>query len=134
MPQYTFELRDGAGGTTDEVGVSLPDRGGALRYAHNVVHELMSHRELQTRFWRLDVYEDDHQRVFEIPFASVDQTIAHLSAEWRRAMERLCERRRSLAEVMHAAGVTVRESRALVARSRGKLYVAAEAGRSTIRD
>ena len=73
MPTYTFELRDGSCGIYDESGIRLPDREHALQYAHDVVRELMSCQEMQTRFWRLDVYEDDATRVFEIPFATVDQ-------------------------------------------------------------
>jgi hypothetical protein len=35
-------------------------------------------------------------------------------------MEQLCERHRALSEATHAAHITMRESRALVALSRGK--------------
>jgi hypothetical protein len=48
-------------------------------------------------------------------------------------MEDLCDHCRSLNEVMSAASVTMRESRALVARSRGKPYLAAAFGQRTIR-
>ena len=132
MPTYTFELRDGSSGIYDEIGIRLPDRERALQYAHDVVRELMSCQEMQTRFWRLDVYEDDATRVFEIPFATVDQTLDHLTPELRMMMERLCERCRALTEVTHAAHTTMRESRALVALSRGKPYLVTCAGNRTI--
>jgi hypothetical protein len=132
MPTYTFELRDGSSGIYDEIGIPLPDREHALQYAHGVVRELMNCRELQTRFWRLDVYEDNATRVFEIPFATIDQTLDHLTPELRLMMERLCERRRALTEAAHAARLTMRESRALVALSRGKPYLVTYAGRRTI--
>jgi hypothetical protein len=43
------------------------------------------------------------------------------------------DRIRSFREAMTAASITRRESRALVARSRGKPYLAAEFGQRTIR-
>jgi len=132
MPTYTFELRDGSCGIYDESGIRLADREHALQYAHDVIRELMSCCEVQTRFWRLDVYEDNATRVFEIPFATVDRTLDHLTPELRMMMERLCERRRALTEATHAALTTMRESRALVALSRGKPYLVTYAGNMTI--
>jgi hypothetical protein len=134
MPTYTFQLNDGAGGVADETGITLQDRADALRYSQDVIQELMSHRERETRSWRLDVYENDHNRIFQIPFASLDRSLDHLRPEWRGRVESLCEHNRSLQEVLHAARLTVRESRALVARSRGKPYLAAEFGEPTIRE
>jgi hypothetical protein len=132
MPTYTFELRDGSSGIYDEIGILLPDREHALQYAHDVARELMSCCEVQTRFWRLDVYEDNATRVFEIPFATVDRTLDHLAPELRMMMEQLCERHRALSEATHAAHITMRESRALVALSRGKPYLVTYAGERTI--
>jgi hypothetical protein len=134
MPLYTFELRDGSCGIADTVGVSLADRDQALCYAYEVVRELMGCREQQTRTWRLDVYEDHDRRVFEIPFARLDETLDHLAPHWRSTIEDLCDRSRALHETYSAARITMRESRALIARSRGKPYLATEAGRSIIRE
>ena len=69
-----------------------------------------------------------------IPFASIDPTLDHLLPNLRTAVEMASERRRLFCEVLHAANDTMQESRALVARSRGKLYLASWLGRSTIRD
>jgi hypothetical protein len=134
MPTYTFELKDGSCGITDETGVNLPDREHALRYALDVAQELMGGREAQTRFWRLDVYEDSGERIFEIPFVRIDQTLDHLAPEFRTIMEGLCDRHRSLKEVNYAARVTVRESRALIAIAHGRPYLATYAGERTIKD
>lgn len=133
MPLYTFELRDGSRRIQDPIGVQLHDHFAAYDYACEVVRELMSGREGETRTWRLDVYEGTAARAFAIPFASVDPTLDHLLPELRATVERWCERSRSLQEAVSAARVTVRESRALVARSRGKPYLAAEYGETTIR-
>jgi hypothetical protein len=132
MPVYTFELRDGDRAIQDKTGVQLPDRDGAFEYAHDVAREIMSCREAQTRSWRLDVY-DNGERIFELPFARIDPTLDHLVPEMRTTVERMWDRYRSLREAMAAARVTVRESRALVALSRGRPYLATELGERTIR-
>jgi len=134
MPIYTFNLRDGGARARDAAGVNLPDREQAFLYANDVAHELMKGREPETRFWRLDVYENKTERIFEIPFASVDNTLDHLAPELRATMEVIYERERLLREVIHEARVTVRESQALVARSRGKPHLATDLGEKIIRD
>jgi hypothetical protein len=133
MPWYTFQLRDGSCTIDDDVGVRLSDRNQALRYAQDTALELMSGCEREARSWRLDVHEDGGERVFAITFASLDPTLDHLGPDWRRQIEELSERYRLLKEAVSAAQLTMRESRALVALSRGKPYVAAEFGQQTIR-
>jgi hypothetical protein len=133
MPLYTFRLSDGSCEIADETGVVLPDREHAHQYAYEVISELMKCGERQTRTWLLGVYEDNRERVFEIPFVSIDQSLDHLRPDLRSKIEELCGRSRRLAEAVTAARATLRESRALVARSRGRPYLAAERGRKTIR-
>ena len=58
MAIYTFRVRDGRGDFEDTTGVALPDRDRAVRYAHDVVYELMRSREVETRSWCLEVYEN----------------------------------------------------------------------------
>lgn len=69
MPLYTFALKDDRRVVEDDSGIRLPDREQALRYADEVVRELMSGCETQTRTWRLDVYEAGAGLIGEIPFA-----------------------------------------------------------------
>lgn len=133
MPLYTFELRDGSAPLADRTGVHLADRERALVYAKEVARELIQGREKQARSWRLDVYENRDERVFELAFAAFDPTLDHLAPELRNMVERLCGSYRSCREAVHAAQITMRESRALVALSRGKPYLAASAGEQTIR-
>jgi Domain of unknown function (DUF6894) len=134
MPRYTFKLSDDDYGVEDDFGVSLPNTEIAYRYACDVVREIMGHREQRTRHWRLDVYEDNAERVFEIPFASVDQTLDHLRPDYRAAVEQCAQRIRSLKDSYYDATLTRRESQSLVARSRGKPYLAVDRGRKVIRD
>jgi hypothetical protein len=132
MPTYTFELRDGSQGITDEVGIPLPTRRHALSYARDITRELMVGREKSTRCWRLDVYEN-REKILEVPFASVDPTLDHIVPEMRSAIEGFCERRRSWLETICEAHATTQEARALVARCRGKPYLATRSGEPTIR-
>jgi hypothetical protein len=132
MPTYTFKLLDGCGDAEDTTGVSLSGRDNAIDYGCDVAHELMKNRELKTRSWRLDIYEEGDGHIRGIPFASVDPTLDHLRPERRTTVEALCERKRSLFEMIHAVTDTVRESQALVARSHGKPYLASRFGKATI--
>lgn len=134
MPTYTFKLRDGDWGVEDDTGVTLRDRHEALRYAHDVVNELMRRREAKTRSWRLDVYENNQRRVFEILFVTVDPSLNHLRSDSRITVEHGCEGQRSVGDAVFRSRDPTQESRALLARSRGKPYLAAEFGRRTIRD
>src|SRR5262249_23770313 len=133
MPTYTFKLHDGGGGLEDKTGVKLADEHAAIRYAYDVVYELMKSRELETRCWQLDVHAADGERICEIPFASIDPTLDHLPADLRSLVESIAEHRRLLVDTLHTVSVTIQESRALVARARGKPYLASRFGKRTIR-
>lgn len=132
MPVYTFNLRDGSDGIADREGIALPDPDRAMDYALWVIRELLQGNELEARQWQLDVYEDGRELIFSIPFASVDHSLDHLAPLLRLKLETCCNRARSLKEAMSAARATVLESRAVVARSRGRPYLAAVRGRKTI--
>jgi hypothetical protein len=134
MPAYTFRLLNDGGGVADDLGIRLPNTKAAYDYACNVALELMDHREEATRSWRLDVYEKDAKKLFEILFATIDQTLDHLKPDNRKLVEITAVRRRSLQDTYRAASITCRESQALMARSRGKLYLATDQGEKTIRD
>ncbi len=132
MPRYTFKLSDDDNGVEDDFGVSLPNAESAFRYACDVVGELMNRREQATRDWRLDVYEDGNN-VFALPFASVDHTLDHLRPDYRKAVELISGQRRALKDAWEQTKITEREAKALVARSRGKPYLAADRGKKIIR-
>ncbi|MGB8632956.1 MAG: hypothetical protein WCD69_26870 [Xanthobacteraceae bacterium] len=134
MPTYTFKLLDGCGGAEDATGITLSGHNDAIGYGRDIVHELMKNREPQTRSWRLDIYEEGDGPIRGIPFASVDPTLDHLRSEARATVEAISERKRSLSEVFHAVNITITESCALVARSRGRPYLASRFGKATIRD
>jgi hypothetical protein len=133
MPLYTFELLDGSSPLHDDAGVHLPDREHAMAYGEEVARELMRGREVESRFWRLRIHENHGEDVFEITFAAIDRTLDHLVPELRSTVVRLCDSYRSCKEAIHEARITLRESRALVALSRGKPYLAMTRGERTIR-
>ena len=132
MKHYTFTLRADEAAIEDESGAWFERRDRACDYARNVAHELMRGQEEQTRSWRLEVYEDG-VRVHEVLFATIDPTLANLRPGWRASVERAAEATRGLKDAVAAARTTLRESRALVARSRGKPYLATIAGKPTVR-
>jgi uncharacterized protein DUF6894 len=134
MPGYKFKLNDDSGGVEDDFGVNLPNVEIAHHYACDVVRELMDHRERKTRHWRLEVYQDNGEKVFDIPFAELDQTLDGLRPQ-SRALVALCALQvRALKDTHYDASLTRREARSLVARSRGKPYLAVDHGRKVIRD
>jgi hypothetical protein len=132
MQRYKFQLQDGKCPVEDE-SVWLSGHERARDHAEAVAGELMRGRERQTRSWCLEVYENG-ELIFAVPFASVDPTLDHLAPPLRRTIEASNESIRSMHRLVSAAHATVRESRALVAKSRGKPYLAAERGEPTIRN
>lgn len=132
-PTYTFKLRDDSNGVVDNVGVALPDNASAYLYARTVARELMRCREIQTRYWDLEVYRDGEGPLFDILFATVDPTLDHLRRELRLLVENVSGKKRALRDVTHAAQQTLRESQSLVARSRGRPHLICEDGEVTIR-
>jgi len=134
MPTYTFKLRSDAGWVADNVGATLADNASAYRYACGVARELMRCRELQTRYWLLEVYRDGQGPLFDILFANVDPTLDHLRRELRVSVEKASEKKRALKDVIHDIGLTVRESQALLARSSGRPHLISDNGEITIRN
>ncbi len=134
VPTYTFRLRSDGYDLEDDTGVVLTDNASAYRYGRAVARELMRSREIQTRYWLLQVYRDGYGPLFDIPFASVDPTLDHLRSELRSLVEKVSEKKRALKDTMSAANFTLRESQSLLARSRGRPYLITENGQITIRD
>ena len=75
-----------------------------------------------------------HADIAKDRFATIDETLNHLKPDNHQLVELTAVRRRLLHDTFHAASITRRESQALIARSQGKLYLAADRGKKTIRD
>jgi len=134
IPTYTFTLRSDGCDSADDMGIALADNASAYRYARTVARELMRCRETRTRYWRIKVYRDGQGPIFDVLFATVDQTLDHLRRESRALVEKTSERKRALKDVSHACDASLRESRSLLAQSCGKPYLIAENGEVIIRD
>jgi hypothetical protein len=130
---YTFRLRNDGCYVEDDAGVALTDNASAYQYARTVARELMRSREVQTRYWLLEVYRDGEGPLFDVLFAKVDPTLDHLRGELRSLVEKVSERKRALRDVIYAANQSLRESQSLLARSRGKPHLIAENGEIIIR-
>jgi hypothetical protein len=89
MPYYSFTLHDGDCSIRDEGSWWFPDRERAVEHAEHVAGELMRGREVQTRGWCLDVYEGE-ECVHQVLFATIDQTLDHLSPSLRMTVEEPC--------------------------------------------
>jgi uncharacterized protein DUF6894 len=133
VPTYTFTLRGDGRDNSDDMGIALADNASAYGYACTVARELMRCRETQTRYWRIKVYRDGQGPVFDVLFASVDPTLDHLRRELRALVESVSEKTGALKDVLYACEMSLRESRSLLARSRGQPYLIAENGEVTIR-
>ena len=95
MPTYWFNLKTRDGTIIDPEGTDLPNDASAYAYAETVARELMAHRELQTRSWRLEVRDSGGLPKFDLLFASIDETLSHLTPELRSSVEGLCAVRKS---------------------------------------
>ena len=133
MPTYNFKLRSNGDCLTDDVGVALPDAAAAHRYACGVARDLMRCRETATRHWLLEVYQNRGRHVCDVLFASVDPTLDHLRRETRTLVESVNAKRRVLEDEIYSAKLTMDDSRALIARSRGKPYLIARNGELAVR-
>ncbi len=130
---YTFTLRGDGHDNRDDMGIALADNASAYGYACTVARELMRCRETQTRYWRIKVYRDGEGPVFDVLFASVDPTLDHLRRELRALVESVSAKTGALKDVLYDCEMSLRESRSLLARSRGQPYLISENGEVTIR-
>jgi len=72
----------------DRDGQEFPDDKAAYAHATEVARELMRNREAKCRSSRLQVRDQNLMPCFEILFASIDETLAHLPTPCRNQIER----------------------------------------------
>jgi hypothetical protein len=129
MPRYYFSLKRRDGTLVDPDGLDLPDQATAREHALQVIDELMRNANVRTRGWRLAVLDQDRQSCFELLFASYDDSMAHLSPEFRSSVEMAYRRHASLTDAIVDVRTTLLQIRGTLARSDRKPYIAAEDGR-----
>jgi hypothetical protein len=125
MPTYFFNLKTEEGTICDPEGTDLPGELSAREHARLVACELMRHRPPRTRCWRVDVCDSEGRPCVDLLFASVDDSIRHLTPELRYSVENLCAKSASLVETIHAVKLTLLEVKGTIARSEGAPYIAA---------
>ena len=133
MAHYFFHLRDGRRGYRDCEGVELPDDDAAKDYAQHVAAELIKNRNINARHWRIDVHDEQGQKICRVALISYDPRLSHLSPVMRKMLEESSDRRYALGEVIAEARATVARSRALVAKGRGRPYLLVDNGDDILR-
>jgi hypothetical protein len=128
MATFYFNLITTEGWVRDLDGTDLADELSAWQHARIVAREVMRHREHHTRSWRLNVCDDRNRRCFDLLFASVDDTLGHLSPALRRTLEDVHGKSASLFETIHAVRRTLLEVKRTMARVEGSPYAAASRG------
>ena len=125
MPLYYFDLWNGIGWTTDEDGVELADVAAAQRYSTDVARDIARNQERQARTYCIAVRDVAHGQLFVLPFCHLAEVVGHVDPETRAVLEVSVTRRRELSQAVRASHETVAQSRAALARSRGKPYLIA---------
>lgn len=128
MPHYHFHLRADTTIHPDSDGSELQDGAAAREHAMAVADELMRHSSARSRHWSMIVTDARGERKFDLYFADVDPNLAPYPAMKRMAREN-CRRLAALTDVWCSARATLRESRLLLAKARGRptlVYVKGE--------
>jgi hypothetical protein len=129
MTRYFFDLCSDAGTAADEIGTELPDPLAALEYGYQVARELARNNSSKSRTLCISVRDESGRVLSNVPLADVDEAICQLHPRSRALLRTCFERRRTLSDAVRAAREEIRLSRASVARSRGKPYLAAADGK-----
>ena len=128
MPRYYFNLRGHGRRDIDSDGTELADDGQAREHARHVALELMQGRETRTRPWRLEVCNAGRTAIFEVLFATVDPSIAGLSADLRNTIELSSARMGALLDTIADVHHTFYELQATLSRGESKPYLASRDG------
>ena len=84
MPLYHFVLKTEDDVIPDRDGAEWPNETAAREEAALVAQDLMrNQRAVERRAWRIEVRDEDLRPCFELLFAEIDETIAHLPPELR---------------------------------------------------
>ena len=129
MPHYHFNVKRREGTLLDPDGMDLPDEAAARGHALQVMSELMHNANVRTRAWQLAVTDQNRRSCFELLFASYDDSMAHLTPEFRSSVETICRRHALLTDAIVDVRTTMQQIKGTLARSDRRPYLAAENGR-----
>jgi len=128
MRRFYFNLAGALGTVPDLTGTELPDESSARAHATVVARELMRNQEWKTHHWRLLVCDAEHRPCFGLLFASVDESMAQYSPEFRASVERLSEDKASLFGAIRDVTMSINQVKATLARADRVPYLAAVSG------
>lgn len=117
MSTYFYNLQTLDGIIRDPEGMDFPSRYLAWEYGRMIARELMQHRESATRSWRLDVYDGEGTRCFDVLFATVDDSVLCLPADLRHSVQDMHAKSASLIEAIHGTRLMMSQLRATMARA-----------------
>ena len=117
MPLYYFVLKNGYEAIADEEGLELPSLEAARAEAVSLAVELMRNCEVTRRAWKLQVCDDYLIPRFEVLFAEVDETIAHLPQQYRSSIESMARVCASLGDAFRVLRASLVDARKTVART-----------------
>ena len=124
MTTFYFNLKDGRTIIPDPDGTELLDEEGARAHAVTVAREAMRNNEVRTRNWRIQVCGGNRKPLFEVLFASVDETMDHLPGDLRDSVENVSTKFASLADTIHDVRMSMLELRTTLARAEGVPHLA----------
>ena len=128
MARYFFQLAHRHGLVEDREGADFPSVEAAADFARAVADDLLRNSRTY-RTSSLLVRDDAKRLVLELPFWNIEESTLQLPPETRALVEGMLSKRRRLAEAVEAARRTVAHSRALIARGRGRPFLATLDGR-----
>jgi hypothetical protein len=117
MALYYFVLKHGDKTIPDRDGEDLPDQHAARAYACAIARDLMRNQEVNTRLWRIEVRDEYLMPCFEIHFSEIDETLGHLTPNWREMIVTVSRRAASLQETMKIMRTTLAEAKGTLAKA-----------------
>jgi hypothetical protein len=125
MQTYYFNLKDGWKVIPDPEGTACVGDDAAREHAVLVAREAMRNNEPETRKWRIQVCDAGRAPLFEVLFASVDESMDHLPPNIRSSVEKLSRQLASLGDAVSDVRMSMLQLRTTLARADGHPYLVA---------
>jgi len=125
MSTFFFDLNDGLGIVRDLDGADLRDAAAARAHAERVARELLRHAESKRRGWRLRVRDQNGGVIFELLFASVDESLNHLAPGIKASIEDVHVKAGALSDTIRDVRHSMAQLRATMRRSNKTPWLAA---------
>jgi len=117
MRLFYFRLKTGRETIPDTEGQELADVAAARRHAVAVAQQIMRHREIGCRNWRIQVCDDYLNPLFEVFFAEADEILGGLSPSSQVTFKNVARSAAALRDAMSEISTTLNDVRAILRRS-----------------